>query len=250
MIRIHLKLDPDRESLYEEAVSRLRDVELTDVDADALVTSNAAEARDSSLPCLLDQPEAYDTEELKPLLSVRTMPGHEWRFLPSVLPAQECHAAGNLGKPGLLRIHHWIAGDKDPHRAAFSQIDLAHWFFGAAPSSTHVLSRPRYLQYHLGFPNDGMAIIDVATGRPGPDSYYSMHLIGSTGAAYADDHRNAHLLLNDSGPKALLHEQNRLLGIQNMLGEFVSGIRDQRPWTVSVQDSVNAQLIIEEAAHV
>ncbi|MDA1274542.1 MAG: hypothetical protein O2960_10905 [Verrucomicrobia bacterium] len=102
--------------------------------------------------------------------------------------------------------------------------------------------------WHLGFPNGGMAIIDVAACRPSPHPYYSMHLIGSAGAAYADDHHNAHLLFDKKGSHALLHARNEILGIRNLLEEFVNGIVEKRAWSVGVPDSVNACKTIEECA--
>ncbi|MFP6864924.1 MAG: hypothetical protein VCA35_03200 [Roseibacillus sp.] len=251
MMRIELDLEPGRKGRYQEALARLHDVALAeDGAADALVTGKLARAKDERTPCLLDQPEQNTAEELEALSSDRLMPGHQWRFYPSVLPVQESNASGQLGEPGLLRVHHWLTEDLPPDRAAFAQVDLAHWFFGAPSEEIHFLARPDYLQIHLGFPNGGMALLDLATRRPGKDSYYSMHLIGSAGAAYADDHRNAHLLLGKEGSRALVHEQNSLLGIQHMLQEFVGGIRENRAWKVSIRDTLRALATIKEAANV
>jgi len=246
MIRIKLDLAPGRKELYTAALARLRAVRPAEDGADALVTGDVSAAKDSPVPCLLDGPEECDPGQLERLSGVSVMPGHEWRFLPEILPVAECHAADQLGAPGLLRIHHWLAADLPPRRAAFAQVDLAHWFFGSPPARAHFLTRPHYLQLHLGFPGDGMALIDLATNRPGTASYYSMHLIGSEGAAYADDHRNAHLLIGGEGSRAIVHEQNLLLAIQAMVKEFVAGISGKRAWNVALQDTVHAQQTLKE----
>ena len=45
------------------------------------------------------------------------------------------------------------------------------------------------------FPEGGMALIDCSRAlQPSCDPYFSLTVIGSTGAAYADDHHNTNLL--------------------------------------------------------
>jgi len=249
MIRINIDLTPARRSLYEKALTRIRGAFIaSESEADALIVGDCKKAMQARAPCLLDHPEAIPLAQLKALASsqVRLMPAHVWRFLPSIIPIHQGHAAGHLGEPGLLRVHLWHHESLPLQSLSFGQIDLAHWFFGATPNHVHSLSRPDYLQWHLGFPNDGMAIIDVAACRPSPHPYYSMHLIGSDGAAYADDHHNAHLLFDRKGSHALLHARNEILGIRNLLDEFVNGIVENRAWSVGVPDSVKAKTIVEE----
>lgn len=247
MIKIALKLEPDRQALYAAAIARLREVELANGDADAIVIDRLGK---SSLTTLLDHPESSSAAQLEALRNLRIMPAHQWRFAPSVLPVQESRSNGQLGDPGLLRTHHWLSANANLGHAAFAQVDLAHWFFGSPPTRTHSLASDNYLQLHLGFPNDGMALIDIATNRPGENDYYSMHLIGSSGAAYTDDHRNTHLLLAEQGSEALIHKQDELLAIQNMLQEFVAGIRENRAWNTSVDDTLAALSTVEEATNV
>src|SRR5206468_777892 len=92
------------------------------------------------------------------------------------------------------------------------QLDLAKWIFGGAPTEIFVLGRigqndtlrgADYVQVHLGFPRGGMALVCVARSLPAGDAYDSLSLIGSTGAAYADDHYQSHLLYRGSAPAAL-----------------------------------------------
>jgi hypothetical protein len=58
----------------------------------------------------------------------------------------------------------------------------------------------------LGFADDRMAVIDCAT-LPKGDEYYSLSVIGSSGAAYADDHHNMQLLFGGGHPQAICTSQ-------------------------------------------
>ncbi len=252
MIRIRIQLPPERRFLYEEALSRLHGLEITDgLDADALISGEWNVVIDTGLPCLLERPEGIPLPQLKALASSSTsvMPAHVWRFFPNIRQVQRRHARGHLGEPGLLRIHHWRPERQLVRDLGFGEADLALWLFGAMPVSRHSLSSPDYLQLHLGFPNDGMAVIDVAANRPAPDPYYSLHLMGSEGAAYADDHHNAHLLMDQRGTRAVLHGRNERLAVLAMVEEFVNGLKDQRAWSVDLSDSFRANQIIEEVAN-
>ena len=156
--------------------------------------------------------------------------GHRWRFEASVRAVRESLQAGQLGEPCLLRIHRWRAM---PENATFSQserredlaaqLDLALWLFNQRPETVYATG-PRKnaesaLSIHLGFSDGGMAVIHFARMPPGED-YYSLHLIGENGAAYADDHRNVSLLYGGGAPRAL-----RVGGdsdaVRAMLGAFV-----------------------------
>lgn len=248
MTTIFLRLSPAREALYTEALLRLHDVELTDTeeDADAVIASALG---DRALPTLLDQPELADQAVLRHSGDRPLMPALQWRFAPEILPVEESHASGQLGDPGLLRTHHWTTRPLSPRTTAFHQVDLARWFFGDSPTRHHTVEREHYLQIHLGFPGNGMALLDLATNRPGEDDYFSLHLVGSRGAAYADDHRNSHLHFGAGGTRALLHGQNELLALQGMVREFVGGLRDQRPWRVSADDAIDALTTLKEVTN-
>ena len=244
MTRIQLQLEPEREALYTEASTRLHEVEIVPTDGDALITSTLGS---SPLPTLLDQPGRFDPASLRAVAAPRIMPAHQWRFSPSVLPVEESRRNGQLGEPGLLRIHHWLVTPSEAPATAFPQVDLAHWFFGCQPEHIHTLRREHYLHYHLGFKDGGMALIDIATHRPGKENYYSMHLIGSQGAAYADDHRNVHLQFGPGGTRAHLHPPNELLAVQAMLTEFTAGLREDRPWSVGISETSDALETVKEA---
>ena len=86
-----------------------------------------------------------------------------------------------------------------------------------------------------------MALIDIATDCFGDDLYFSMHLIGSDGAIYADDHRNAQLLFGAGRPQALIHQPNLLLAVQNLLTEFISN-----DWNTALADTIAAKQCLHE----
>jgi len=239
--------DAQRTKLYEEAIARLPGVELCgSAQAQALITDHPDKRR--ALPCLFDRPESWgDASALRGLTAARIMPAHQTRFLPEIAPMKQAAAAGKLGELGLLRVHHWLPGNSGrPAQAAFAHVDLANWFFGEKPEIVHTIEKENYLQLHLGFRGDRMALIDVATSRPGPDAYFSVHLIGSDGTIYADDHRNAQLLFGSLGTSALIHHQNQILATQNMLAEFIAGITEDRQWGVTAEDTANALEVLEE----
>ena len=246
MFKIQVHVESPRRALYLDAITRMRKVELTEENADALVTDTVGEP---SLPTLLDAPEEGDPTQLSDLQGAPLMPAHEWRFAPNVIPVEESRSQGQLGEPGLLRIHYWLTRKECPRTVAFHQVDLAHWFFSSPPDSVYCHACQDYLLIHLGYPDGGMALVDIATNRPGHSDYHSMHLIGSRGAAYADDHENNHLLLGSTGLQALISPANAILTIRNMLGEFVTGIRENRPWTVTPEDTLDALQTVKEASH-
>jgi predicted dehydrogenase len=162
--------------------------------------------------------------------------------------------AGKLGLPGLLRIHAWESWDS--HGCLAREIDLACWYFGEPPNAIYASrSQPLgssqagtdYLQLHFGFAGGGMALIDHAhTLRPG-GGYYSLSLIGSAGAAYADDHHNVQLLNPGDHATALLTGQGALHLVAE-LQEFIDAIHEQREPAVTSADALRAVQVAEAVA--
>jgi predicted dehydrogenase len=199
---------------------------------------------------------------------VRLMVGQPSRFLPAVRTVKQALDAGQLGQPGLLRIHRWEpsssqVGEQSPLAAEFGggaamahmlpDIDLANWLFGSLPTNVYAVSRrlspvplhrPDYLQVHLGFPNEGMALLDFTNALPEGDTYFSLSLIGSTGAAYADDHPNMQLLYRGGHPAALKTGQGHI-DMLAQLQEFVNAIHQNREPAASAAAGRDAVLIAE-----
>jgi predicted dehydrogenase len=141
------------------------------------------------------------------------------RFAPSRQVIRQVLDEGKLGAPGLIRAHRWesadAAGESPPAGvpvALASDVDLAVWWMGQPPNLVYALERAgddagrasgRLTQVHLGFPGGGMALLDYCDHLPAGDGYQSISLIGSRGAAYADDHQNMQLAYRGGAPRAL-----------------------------------------------
>ena len=173
------------------------------------------------------------------------MPAHPWRFMPSIQSVKRSLDAGKLGQAGLLRIHRWLPPGKTNGSLAeriLPDVDLACWLFCSAPKTVWSLqsaANPEYIQFHLGFANDGMAMIDVASSLPNGGDYFSLTMIGRTGTAYADDHHNMNLLYNGGQPNALRTSQGQA-DLARQLQEFVDAISEQREPSVTPAHTARA----------
>lgn len=251
MIRMTVKLSGTGASLYELVERRIRLVRFVQEseDYDAIITDEpdtAGTAATSGKHVLLagkNVQAIQKTAELCQRAGTLFMPAFWWRFLPSVRALHKSLKSGKLGDPGLLRIHLWehapdqIASAQD---RILSEIDIANWIFKTRPTTiyavSHDVSDRSYLQIHFGFPGDGMAIIDYSRCLPEDGSYYSLSLIGSNGAAYADDHQNMQLLYVGRDPIALKTEQN-LDHLCAQVQEFTDSISTKRTPSVTVDDA-------------
>lgn len=203
------------------------------------------------------------------------LPGLRGRFSPSVRTIQESIDAGRLGAPGLLRIHKWKPRVVDTDSSAvipaqatgeltfaplIDEIDLACRVFGRFPvlvyaKGTSAASGDRanrdsigdYLQLHLAFSEGGMALIDLAVSLPEGDPYFSVSVIGSTGAAYADDHHNRQLLFGGGTPDALLRDMFEVEAA-GQLREFCAAIAAGRAPSPAADDYVRILHVVDAAA--
>jgi predicted dehydrogenase len=167
------------------------------------------------------------------------------RCLPSNRAVFDAVRSGKLGIPGLVRIHRWQPGGGGSLvELMHADVDLACWLMGSRPTvvfARGVTNSERsqdfdYVQVHLGFVGDAMAMIDVSRQLPTGDDYYSLSVIGSTGAAYADDHHNQQLLFAGGYPVSLRTEQGdrqRLARLQH----FLATIRDPGTYAAEVLDA-------------
>lgn len=209
--RVKLAVDVSLPSLARACramAARSRAVDMVDdvTDADAVMTDkadHAVSATESGKWVLQLNPFDVSIEGRRRLAdSQRAMPGLIARFRPSIAEVQRALDEGRLGAPGLLRIHAWSSSD-DIVVALSRELDLALWMFGESPDAVYAVERPGYLQVHLGFRDGGMSVIDVDTAVSTGNEYYSLSLIGATGAAYADDHDNMNLLISSVGTQAI-----------------------------------------------
>lgn len=175
--------------------------------------------------------------------SATLMVGGTLRFLPGNQTILSRLAEKKLGAPGLLRVHRWRSGggsgDLIPELIA-GDVDLALHIFGGLPTRVYAIERePAYLQIHFGFENGGMAVLDFARGLPEGQGYDSLHVIGSTGAAYADDHHNTHLVYRGGEPRARISGHGSY-HVAREAQEFVDAILEKRRPAVSGEDGCEA----------
>ncbi len=204
---------------------------------------------------------------------VRLMVAQASRFSPALQTVKESLDGGQLGKPGLVRIHSWKAAPEGGRQQASEdsgqdsekqrllagvagEIDLACWLFGGRPDLVYAVARntsgppshdPDYLQLHLGFGGGGMALIDYSPALPQGDGYFSLSLIGSSGATYADDHRNMQLLYGGGRPAAINVGEGDIAGVLQ-LQEFINSIEADREPPVTGADALQVIDVAEAAA--
>jgi len=173
------------------------------------------------------------------------MAGGTDRFVPSLQAARQSLAADELGEPGLVRIHRWSAAKAVTEHLS-RDLDLVLSVFQAMPKEVYAVARsvlapdePDYLQVHLGFAGGGMALIDRSSTLPPGDGYFSFSVIGSAGAAYADDHPNKQLVFRGEHPAAVGTGSEELAALGD-LQEFCHAIREQRAPLVTGADWLGA----------
>jgi myo-inositol 2-dehydrogenase/D-chiro-inositol 1-dehydrogenase len=222
-------------------------------------------------PLALTVEQAESVIEACRLAGVCLMAGQALRFLPSLQVVHGSLQSGQLGVAGLLRIHNWKSLDEENSQSAASkddpngrslpdevvrEIDLANWCFQELPTHVYAVGRRQkqsdadrrdYVQLHLGFPEGGMAIVDYSTALPPGGDYLSLSLIGSDGAAYVDDHHDAHLRYGGGAPEALT--AGRGTGhFVDQLQEFVGVITAGREPSITGADGRAALLVAGAAA--
>lgn len=206
---------------------------------------------------LIDLAALKDGEETNALVdacraaSVQFMIAQPDRYRPSIQAVRESLTAGQLGAPGMLRIHRWIAKSNEATGPLLlREIDLANFLFDQPPTTVYALARggedsPQLVQVHLGFSGGAMALIDVVAGLPEGDGYYSLSLIGSNGSAYVDDHHNMQLVFK-GGPAMADPTRETSRHWTEPLRQFSSAIAEKQQGAVGV-DSALAALRVSEA---
>ena len=229
-IRVAIQSTSERDSTIVEMMRCVRGLEYTqDVStADGLITDDATLSKLSvgeDQFVLLLSPFLVDEDRLVEINAMCTVvPALRGRSLPSVRKIKQEIDVGNLGLPGLLRLHDWDRSRALDDQRLAEHIDVASWCFGQLPCLVYAISRSDYVQIHLGFEGDGMAIIDIDAGDALGGSYQSLHLIGSRGTAYADDHDNMQLAIDSQGIAAIPTTQRDVAWV-NLLQAFCELIR-------------------------
>ena len=120
-----------------------------------------------------------------------------------------CTIGSRCPVPDPIPSDHHEEDTDGERRLATDEIDVACWLLGDWPEGVYACALPGVeqatstgVQIHLGFAGGGMALIDVARrNAAGAADYFAISLIGSDGAAYADDQHNTNLVLNVHGPR-------------------------------------------------
>ena len=231
----------------------------------ALHAAHAQQVARAGKHVFVDSPLALTTDDADRVIGacrtagVRLMVGATMRFAPAQQAIRQALAAGKLGVPGLLRMHRWqprtaATQDQSPPDTSHSEstvvadvsgeVDLAIWYFNAQPTHVYAVGRRPpdaarldfdYVQVHLGFSRGGMALMDVSAALPEGKGYFSLSMIGSNGAAHADDHHNTHLLYRGGDAAAPIAEQGTQATLALLL-EFVAAIQQERPPAVDGAD--------------
>ena len=241
------------------------------VDCSAQIASKAAEA---GKHVLVDTPIALSTAAADAVVDaamgsgVRIMVGNLARYAPAGATVREALDSGELGEPGLLRIHRWEPLDTGSWptlaqeqrsvvvRNLSADIDLAIWLFGGLPTEVYATGRrvshggidqPDYVQVHLGFDWGGMSVIDYSASLAQGPEYHFLSMIGSKGAAYADDHHNVNLVYGNGGTRAVGpgHGAGHILA---QLQEFVDAVREGREPATTGVDGRHAVVVAQAAA--
>lgn len=121
------------------------------------------------------------------------------RFQSSRKLIKEQIDAGKLGQIGLVRLHRW-EHDRGKPLSGFpsrlvGDLELAMWLTGSVPEVIFAASSQdtAFVQVHLGFTGGASVLLDFTSRLPPGDEYRSLSVIGSTGAAHADDQHTVQL---------------------------------------------------------
>jgi len=218
VVRLALLGPEERTSALLPALKRVRAIRVDNETCEAAIAlsfEDACRAAEDGKHVFLASPCMESAEQSKTLVELCRSKGITLavgglpRNSPACAPMIVQFSSGRLGDPGLLRVHRWSCDAASSSPALlFGDIDLTLHVFDENPTEIFALGRDdhAYLQIHLGFSNGGTALLDFARGLPAGRGYDSVSLIGSSGAAYADDHHNSHLLFTGGDPKTWISD--------------------------------------------
>ncbi|MES2789047.1 MAG: hypothetical protein V4719_05455 [Planctomycetota bacterium] len=184
-------------------------------------------------------------------------------FLPSRQLLHQQLIAGKLGQPGLIRMHRWEANATPLNATSPSlpttlvlDLELATWILGALPNVVYATEAPqsgssskgRTIQVHLGFEGGPMALIGYSSALPSGDDYRTLSVMGSAGAAYADDHQNMQLLYRGHHPQAIRAEE-KIRPLVNLVQDFVDALQTSRDLSSGVANWLRALTIAQAVEH-
>lgn len=193
------------------------------------------------------------TDPIRPVLYVgdkiinqkdNIYPSFPYRFRPDILALEDSLRSGQLGIPGSVRIHYW-SDSPIKNYTKIGMIDLAQRIFRDTPNCINKLGNKSTNEIiHLGFRSGGMCVMDFATIKSQSESYFSLHIIGSDGAAYVDDHHNRNLFFNEHNYKSQAINNNALTCL-NQLEEFQRLVTSKETSYQYWEDYQNAKNVLE-----
>ena len=212
---------------YLAAASRIREVVVVDdfADADAAVGDGSCETGEKPTLLIAANGSAAGVSRNE---KETCFPAFPLRFDAHVSAIRESVVAGKLGRPGLLRMHLWGTRSRpiyDGHKLA--AIDVALWLVGEELEGARFVRNDDSELHHLGFQGGAMAMLDFTNSLEGEEGYRSLSLIGSGGAAYADDHRDRNLIFRKGITEAAT-PGSQTTCIQPMLADFVQSLGERR----------------------
>ncbi len=194
---------------------------------------------------LLVTPSAFaDTSHWSQLLRLSADDGIQFlnprRYAPSLQLIRRQLDAQCFGEPGLLRLHRWQSERLTTTTEWLSDLDVVLWLMGGPPDSIlcidqsnrtatnspadqNVLTVRGTKQIHCRWSNGASALVDFCDQLPEGEGYFSMTLIGSSGAAYLDDHSNRQLVFTGGNVQTSLDDEH-IPAMTNMLQQFVDSV--------------------------
>ncbi len=184
------------------------------------------------------------------------------RYLPSRQLIRQQLDAGRLGEVGLVRVHRWRSGHSAGPQAApaalVRDLDLALWLIGRPPDVVFAVEHSaktadgvsgQFVQVHLGLPGGATALIDYCDRLPAGDGYDSLSVIGSAGAAYADDHQNMQLIYRGGRPQAVRTDEGpqQLAALVQQFVDAIAAGRDLSPSVAAWQDVLGVVACVRQS---
>ena len=143
----------------------------------------------------------------------------EWHYTNYAKNVSDLFKTGSFGSSGLNRIHLWLHKNYCQlilsRTNLFKLVDLVN-FVSVANVKRYLLMQSslvnNYIQLHCLHTDDSTTLISNFVSDSQIDNYFSLSMIGSDGAIYADDHYNSHLAVSNNNSSFVIqspfHEYN------------------------------------------
>jgi predicted dehydrogenase len=171
------------------------------------------------------------------------------RYLPSRQLIRQ-QVPQTLGQVGLVRAHCWEPGGGPSHTvlglpaALVRELDVVLWLAGETPALAYATEAASGVHIHLGF-SEAMALVDYTSALPAGADYRSLSVIGFTGAAYVDDHRNVQMLYLGGRPQGVRAEESPPRQLATLAQEFVDAVAAGRSLRASIDEWRELSEVVE-----